>query len=413
MARVVCYARCMANIELRTPTDDDWAAMMHADGRAFGFTYDAQDREEVPTVIDLSRFRILCDGPDIVGIAGSYPFDVTLPGGSTVPMGGVTWVSVASTHRRRGLLRRLMDACHDDIDGRGEVLATLTASEGGIYERFGYGIASSMRQVRIPTQQAAIAEQHRVPPGSVRFMSDEEAADAVPKLWDRARRQGAGEVTRSAAWHEFDRRRRARPDEGASAAFYLQHADGYACYRVRTNWNLGLPSHDATLLELVASTPEAHVALWQTLLDTDLVGTITRSRMPLDDPLPYLLTNQRAVTTTALNDGIWVNVRDVPAAFGARTYGTDDELVVEVAGDGPSAGRWRIAGDDGGGTCRRVRSRPHLVVPPATLGALLYGGVRASVLAAGRRLTAHDEHVVRRADAFFATSPLPNCQTPY
>jgi predicted acetyltransferase len=403
----------MATIELRTPTDDDWPEILHADGRAFGFTYDAHDREEVPAIIDLSRFRVVCDGSDIVGIAGSYAFDVTLPGGATVPMGGVTWVSVASTHRRRGLLRRLMGACHDDIDRRGEVLATLTASEGGIYERFGYGIASSMRQVRIPTQQASIAQQHRAPNGCVRFMSDAEAAESVPKLWDRARRQRTGEVTRSLAWHELDRRRRARPDEGASAAFYLQHPDGYACYRVRSNWNLGLPSHELTVLELVSATPDAHVALWQTLLETDLVGTVTRSRMPLDDPLPYLLSNQRMVTTTALNDGIWVNVRDVAAAFAARAYGTDDALVVEVVGDGPSAGRWRIAGGHEGGTCRRVRSRPDLVAPPATLGALLYGGVRASVLAAGRRLTAHDEHVLRRADAFFATSPLPNCQTPY
>ena len=67
---------------------------------------------------------------------------MTLPGGAAVPTGGVTWVSVAVTHRRQGLLGRLLEATHEDIDGRGEPLAALTASEGGIYERFGYGIAS-------------------------------------------------------------------------------------------------------------------------------------------------------------------------------------------------------------------------------------------------------------------------------
>jgi predicted acetyltransferase len=404
----------MGTFEVRTPTDDDWAAMLHADGRAFGMTYADHDREEIRPVIDFSRFRVACDRAEIVGIAGSFALDVTVPGGATLPMGGVTWVSVAATHRRRGVLRRLMTACHDDIDARGEPLATLTASEGGIYERFGYGVASYARQFRIPRDRATFADEYRTPSSSVRFMADGEIAELVPSLWERARRTRVGEVSRTSAWHELDRRRRARADDGASAAFHLYHEDGYAVYRLRQNWNLGLPANELVLLELVSATPDAHAALWQSVLETDLVGMVAGWRLALDDPLPYLLTNPRAVQTTAVVDGIWVNVRDVAAAFGARTYGTTDELVVEVVGDDArSAGRWRIAGGPDGGSCRRVRSRPDMVVPEAALGPLLYGGVRPSVLAAGRRLSARDEQVLRRADAFFTMSPLPNCQTPY
>ena len=45
--------------------------------------------------------------------AGNFGLEVTLPGPSVVPMAGVTWVSVATTHRRRGIAGRLMHALHE------------------------------------------------------------------------------------------------------------------------------------------------------------------------------------------------------------------------------------------------------------------------------------------------------------
>ncbi len=107
------------------------------------------------SIVDLGRFRIAVDRGAVVGCSGSFGFDMTLPGGAAVPTGGVTWVSVAVTHRRQGLLGRLLEATHEDIDGRGEPLAALTASEGGIYERFGYGIASRVRVTAIDRHRAA------------------------------------------------------------------------------------------------------------------------------------------------------------------------------------------------------------------------------------------------------------------
>ena len=92
---------------------------------------------------------------------------------------------------------------------------------------------------------------------------------------------------------------------------------------MREQWNDGRPAHTLDLDELVAVTDEARLALWQVLLNIDLVGTITTRQLPIDDPLPYLLTNPRVVRTVGMNDGVWVNVRDVPICFGARTYGTD------------------------------------------------------------------------------------------
>jgi predicted acetyltransferase len=122
--------------------------------------------------------------------------------------------------------------------------------------------------------------------------------------------------------------------------------------------------------------------------------------------LPYLLTDPRALQTTALNDDLWVNVRDVAGCLSARRYSTADRVVIEVDGR-----RWLIDGSPDGATCKKVRTRPDLVMGHASLGALLLGGVRPSALAAGRRLEARNSDTLRRADAFFVTSPAPHCQT--
>jgi len=400
-------------IEIRVPVEEDWVAFCHVDGRAFGFTYSEQDRDDRRPTMDLTRFRIACDGPEIVGIAGTFSFDVTVPGGGVLPMAGLTWVSTAATHRRRGILTRLMGAVHRDVDERGEPLANLSASQAGIYERFGYGIATSTRVASISTRGLQIAEQHRGPQGAARFMSDGEARNAIPPIWDRYRRLRAGEVLRSGGWHDGNVTIRARPQGNASAAFYLGHADGYAVYRVVDTWNDGFAEHELQLTELVAATPAAHVALWSTLLDMDLVTTIKTRAVPEDDPLAYLVTDYRAVRTVALMDGIWVNVRNPKTCLEARTYATDDELVIAlVDGDKPGR-RLSLTGSAEGGSCRTVRTKPDLTMSTATLGGLLYGGVRPSRLAAARKLEARSDDILRRAELLFPMAPLPYCQTAY
>jgi predicted acetyltransferase len=400
-------------IEYRVPTEEEWPALAHADGRGFGFTYSDERRDETRPIIDLSRFRIARDSGEIIGIVGSFAFDVTVPGGATVPMGGVTWVSVAATHRRRGVVTRLMADVHADIDSRGEPLANLGASEATIYERFGYGIATHQRTSRIDVRNAHVRDDVRPEPGSVRFMGDGEARQHLPPLWDRFRRVRAAEVTRSPELHEMIARIRSRADDGSSAAFHLRHDDGYASYRIKEEWSHGWANNELQLGEFVAVTPAAHLALWDTLVNIDLVATITSRVIPEDDPLPYLLTNYRSVRTMALTDGVWVNVRDPATVFAARTYGTDDRFVVEVADGNAPPRRFAIEGAPDGASCRPVRTKPDLIMTAATLGGLLYGGVKPSRLAAGRKITPRNVDVLRRADLFFPTAPLPYCVTPY
>ena len=188
-------------------------------------------------------------------------------------------------------------------------------------------------------------------------------------MWDRYRSTRAGEIDRNERWHEAAFARQPK-------TVHALHADGYASWTFDSKWNDGHPAAELFVTTMAPVTAEAHAALWQTVLASDLVGPVKTYAMPLDDPLPFLLTDQRLVRTTELNDNVWCSVRDVAACFGARTYGTDDDVVVEVDG-----ARWRI----GAAGVSRVRSRPDLVTDAAGLGALLLGGVAPTTLVAGRR----------------------------
>ena len=396
------------SITVRTAEESDWAALCHADGRAFGFAYTPDMIEQARSIHDVSRFELALDGEQIVGVVGAFTFNVTVPGGGQLPMGALTWVSTAATHRRQGVLSRLMARSLADIDRRGEPVAMLFASEGAIYERYEFGVATCVRVTSIDRRLTQIRPEFRPPSGTVRFVAGDEALSHSTDVWRRFSRTRVGEVDRNAAWHRFLWERGAEPQGSYGPINYLAHPDGYAAYRIEEHWNDGHPAHNLRVVEFVAVTGDAHVALWHTLLGVDIVGRIISRQVPIDDPLPYLLTDPRALRTTDLNDGVWVNVRDVATCFAARTYETTDKIVIEV-GDR----RWAIDGSPVGATCTSARARPDLVMDRASLGALLLGGVRPSTLAAGRRLVARNADSLRRADAFFMTSPAPHCQTMY
>jgi predicted acetyltransferase len=249
------------SIELRAPTEADVPAMFTADGRAFGVAYTPDDVERALYFLDLPRFRIAVDQGAVVGVAGCVALDLTVPGGATVPMGGVTWVSVSTTHRRQGLLGRLLDAVHEDIDQRGEPCAGLTASEGAIYGRFGYGVASYLRHVTIDRHTARFRPEHVPPPGTVRFIEPDDAKGHAADMWERCRRLYPGEIGRSTSWWEGVFADQARERDGLSPVFRLAHRDGYAAYRMKPRWNEGHPGHELEVAELVAATREAHAAL--------------------------------------------------------------------------------------------------------------------------------------------------------
>src|SRR5262245_2508434 len=110
-------------------------------GHYFGWAPTEEDATRFSTLLPFDRMHTVADDGRIVAAAGAYPFALTVPGGK-LPCAGVTVVGVLPSHRRRGLLRRMMDAQLADVRERGEPIAALWASEETIYGRYGYGLAS-------------------------------------------------------------------------------------------------------------------------------------------------------------------------------------------------------------------------------------------------------------------------------
>lgn len=391
--------------EIRPPTADELVPMFTADARSFGMQYTLQEMEDRRPALELDRFRLAFEDGRIVGTSGAYSLELTMPGGTFVPVAGITWVGTQPTHRRRGIMRQMLDALHQDALDRGDVGALLLASESGIYGRFGYGRTTQMRSIAI-TKHEAVFRPEAPGAGRVWFADDpDEARDHDERIYEAYRRLQPGEVSRSAGSWTTMFTLRSKPLGALSPVFHLLHDDGFCMYRVAENWGAGHPSHTIEVVDLVALTDDARGALWRTLLSIDLVGEVRQRFHQLEDPLQYWLESPRAVRTVAWDDHLWLKPLEPSVLLGARAYGTPDRLVIEVDGV-----RWAVDNTGDEVDARKVRSRPDLVVSEAGLGSLLLGGVRASVLARGRYASG-DEAALRRADLFFLGDRAPASQT--
>jgi predicted acetyltransferase len=395
----------MGNISLRRATADDFMAITEFDGATFGEVWPKEEIELLRPTLELDRFVLAHDGETLVGVSGNYSLEVTVPGPAIERAAGVTWVGVAPTHRRQGILTQMMNELHADADAHGEALVMLTASEGAIYQRFGYGVASQCRVTEIDRRRTEVRAEHRPQPGEVMLADgkNDVVLEQIAALHDRVRRQCVGDIDRPLANFRLSRESR-----GAGARWAV-HTDGYASWKVTAKWYNGHPAHEMELYDLVAATPEAHAALWHTVLSVDLVGPIRSFRsVSVDDHLPHLLTDPRALRTVELNDMLWIHVRDVRTALGARSYGTEDSLVIEVDGD-----RWKIDGSPEGAVVKPAKRRPDLVMDGAALGSIYLGGFRPSELVRGRRIEARNPGVLRRADHFFSADRRPYTSTSF
>ena len=185
------------------PTKDiaEFKAAVGAISHYFGGGPDDERSERFAKVLSLERMHAAFDGDAIVGGAGAFPFQLTVPGG-VVPCGGVSVVGVLPTHRRRGVLTAMMRTQLEDIRDRGEPIAALWASEEVIYGRFGYGMASLGGEIALPSGYTGL----RQPPDETartRLISLEDAKAVLPGIYDRVRVVTPGMFNRTDAWWEL------------------------------------------------------------------------------------------------------------------------------------------------------------------------------------------------------------------
>jgi predicted acetyltransferase len=411
-------------LELRPVETSEVGSFVRSVEVAFGAVPSDEEAAYSESVTEPPKTLAVFDGGRIVATAGWNDYELTLPSrrgtqfpGLTVP--GVTAVGVHPTHRRRGLLTRMMTRQLSDLRQRGDVMAILTASESVIYGRFGYGLAQSHQDISISTGRAGF-RRAVAGSGRIRLTEPDEASKVLPDLHDRARRLRPGEINRGPQWWDWEFKDPEKDREGGKARFYAVHEsdsgepDGYASYRYHSAWPSGVPDSRVAIGDIVALAPDVRAGLWRYLLDLDLVGEVGWNQCPLDDPLRWLLADPRQLHTTAVHDHIWLRIIDVARSLAARGYGTEDRVVLDVHGDDPeSTGRWVVETGATGGECRKARKadKTDLTLGLDDLGAVYLGGVAPSVLAAAGRVTEQVPGALARADAAFASPVAPFCST--
>jgi predicted acetyltransferase len=391
--------------EIRYAHGDEFDAVVELDGASFGYHYRPEEVADAALDIDPSRVLVAIHDGRVVGGSAELALRMTVPGGADVSTTGLSWVSVEVTHRRRGILRSLMERQLRSAAAAGDAAVILTASEGGIYGRYGFGVAVLIRRARVERRRARLLAP--VEARGVRRITTEQAREVLPGLHERWRQVTPGGLFRSEQRWEFLLLDREYQREGCSGLFHLVHPDGYVSYRLKPSWNDGDPQHECVIVDYAPVTAEAHAALWKTLLAMDLVGTIESYWVPPDDPLPFLLEDPRRIDTKHVGDGLWLRPVDVPALLGARRYGVDVECVLEVRDPLLGDGRYALRGGPDGASCTRTDRLPDVVLTVTDLGAISLGGVRLARLTRLGRVGGSDAALLRRLDLAMLADRAP------
>lgn len=322
----------------------------------------------------------------------------------------VTVVTVAATHRRRGLLTSMMRDSLQSAKERGLPVSVLIAAEWPIYGRFGYGPAvldsgyvyhSRRPSAGLPAPKA----------GSVRQVAPKELIDVAPDIFERARKLRAGQMDRRGQW--WARALNVGFEPVGKQLHWILHEgahgpDGVLAWKVSRDFELTGEMGAIEVPVFVTATDAAYQDLWGYLAGIDIVGEVHVDDRPVDEPIRWQLADGRALSYKHTYDFMWARLLDVPAALSARSYAVPGRIVLDVEDTDLGeygAGRFLLAADDAGyATCEPTAEQPDLRINQRALASSYLGGFRL------RQLTHLVEELtpgaLDRADLMFST-PLP------
>ena len=345
----------------------------------------------------------------------SYPSRTAVPGGAVLPTAAVTRVGVRADRTRRGLATALMRAQLDDLRARGDALALLWAIESGIYGRYGYGVATRARNIRVRALREALRPQAPAG-GTVRILDRVEIVPVLSAVHDTLALRRPGGISRTPGWWEGYADRHA--DDALLAAVHTDKDgtdDGFAVGITGGRGPFGPDGGGYTLRveDLHAADTPAAAGLWRFLLGVDLVAHV-EAAVAVDDPLELLLADPRDAVVTGLADETWLRLVDVPTALAARSFRADVAPLLLAVHDPllpENTGVYRIAGEGTERVGPLGACEPELSCGVAALAPAYLGDRSPSTLTATGWWTVHDPTAPARADALFAAAPAPWCGT--
>ena len=397
--------------EIRTVLEADWEEWDRAVATGFLNAPVAGSAAWRRPSVDLDRCLGAFEDGRPVGTFRSFPTELTLPGGGQVAVAGVTNVTVTATHRRQGLLTRMMERDLRDDAERGEVAAILIASEWPIYGRYGYGQATE----RLSWQVDATAVSFRSPgEGDLALVDAETARAEMPAIYERRRLREPGQIP----YEDFrwDYLTGLRPAPGRTEPhrwFVLSRsggrAVGYLVYHLDEKWEESRPRYTVQVDKLFGDSPEVEARLWRYCCEMDWVRSVQADTRSPGDVLPLLLGDARAAVASERTDHVWVRPLDVPRLLGARRYPFEGRVTLEVHDDAEYAsGTFTVEGGPDGAACR-AGGEPDVALDASTLGSASLGGHSLAVLARAGLVEERRPGGIQRAAAFLGWVEPPWC----
>jgi predicted acetyltransferase len=359
------------------------------------------------------------DTGELVGFARDFDADLSVPGGADVPAAGVTAVGVLSHHRRRGHLTRLMEAQLEAMVERDVAVGLLVAAEWPIYGRFGYGPAIDACGFHIDTRAVRFRAE---PTGSIDVVMPEALRPEIEAAHELRRRRTPGSITRESVVWDAIAGVRGWPghphDAGSLRGALWRDASGEVrgavAYKVEDHWDRNRPAGKAEVALLVGATPEAERELWRHLCEIDWIATVTAGNRGLDDPLPLMVHDGRAVARVDWFDCIWARVLDLPGALGACRSLRADRVVIEVDDPlGHAAGVWSVELGPDGAEVKPSDGPAEVTLPIGALSAVFLGGRSVRRLFEAGWLDERVAGAVDRLDALLTTPTAPWSPTTY
>jgi predicted acetyltransferase len=363
---------------------------------------------QITTLLERGRTVGAFVKDQLVGTADAVTSGLTLPGGTIVGHAAVTHVGVLPSFTRKGVATDLMRHQLHDVAARGETVATLRASEATIYERYGYGVASSSQTVEVQTARAELRSGLGTG-GPVRLLDAERVWDVLPPIYTENRPSRPGTIDRPDVWWQGARLR----SESSPQPWYVAvHGEpgaetGFARYRpIDTDKWFVSDRRTIAVEDFFAPDTNTYLGLLRFLLGLDLIDRVVFWMLPVDDPLPWLLLDRRAARVTATHDETWLRVVDVEKALSARQYEGDGDVIVAV--DDPLLSDNSITVAITGDGAEQTDRRPQLRVGVAGLAAVLLGGATWRSLAVAGLAHAENPSVLAAAARLFAVGEAPH-----
>jgi predicted acetyltransferase len=365
------------------------------------------------------RLAGVVDGT-IAGTAGAFATELTVPGGSTIPLCAVTAVTVLPTHRRRGILRQLMQEQLADAVDRGETAAMLIAAEWPIYGRYGYGMAIEAAQTTLDARTARfLPAPGRDPAGEIELVEPSALKELAPPVFDVHRAQVAGPISRGPMTWDLLLGLRVRPGQdppkGRVAVVHRAPdgtVDGYALYHAKDTWQDNTPRVEIVVDELITTDPRAYRELWVYLASIDWVTTVKAGVRPIDEPLRLLLEDGRAAVQRDRSDHMWVRILDIRRALEARRYETPVALVVEVHDQQLGlGGRFELDAGPDGATATPTARDADIALEIDALGGAYLGNTPLWWFAQAGKVEERTPGALVRLDAALRTTHAPWCTT--